>query len=180
MKASGVDYVIIRCGYRGSATGALIQDQNFTKNIKGATAAGLKVGIYVFSQAVNEVEAVKEASLAVACAKGYNLTYPIFIDTESSGGRADRIDKATRTAVVNAFCQTVVNSGYKAGIYASKTWFEDKLSMGAISGSYRIWLAQYAAAPTYKGKYDMWQYSSKGKISGIKGNVDLNLSYMGY
>ncbi len=180
VKASGVDYVIIRCGYRGSATGALIQDQNFTKNIKGATAAGLKVGIYVFSQAVNEVEAVKEASLAVACAKGYNLTYPIFIDTESSGGRADRIDKATRTAVVNAFCQTVVNSGYKAGIYASKTWFEDKLSMGAISGSYRIWLAQYAAAPTYKGKYDMWQYSSKGKISGIKGNVDLNLSYMGY
>lgn len=180
VKASGVDYVIIRCGYRGSATGALIQDQNFTKNIKGATAAGLKVGIYVFSQAVNEVEAVKEASLAVACAKGYNLTYPIFIDTESSGGRADRIDKATRTAVVNAFCQTVVNSGYKAGIYASKTWFEDKLNMGAISGSYRIWLAQYAAAPTYKGKYDMWQYSSKGKISGIKGNVDLNLSYMGY
>lgn len=180
VKASGVDYVIIRCGYRGSATGALIQDQNFKKNIQGATAAGLKVGIYVFSQAVNEVEAVKEASLAVACAKGYNLTYPIFIDTESSGGRADRIDKATRTAVVNAFCQTVANSGYKAGIYASKTWFEDRLNMSAIPGSYRIWLAQYAAAPTYKGKYDMWQYSSKGKISGIKGNVDLNLSYMGY
>ncbi len=180
VKASGVDYVIIRCGYRGSATGALIQDQNFTKNIQGATAAGLKVGIYVFSQAVNEVEAVKEASLAVACAKGYNLTYPIFIDTESSGGRADRIDKATRTAVVNAFCQTVANSGYKAGIYASKTWFEDRLNMSAIPGSYRIWLAQYAAAPTYKGKYDMWQYSSKGKISGINGNVDLNLSYMGY
>lgn len=180
VKASGVDYVIIRCGYRGSSTGALIQDQNFVTNIKGATAAGLKVGIYVFSQAVNEVEAVKEASLAVACAKGYNLTYPIFIDTESSGGRADKIDKATRTAVVNAFCQTVVNSGYKAGIYASKTWFEDKLNMSNISGSYKIWLAQYAAAVTYKGRYDMWQYSSKGKISGINGNVDLNLSYMGY
>ena len=180
VKASGVDYVIIRCGYRGSATGVLVQDQSFTKNIQGATAAGLKVGIYVFSQAVNEVEAVKEASLAVACAKGYNLTYPIFIDTESSGGRADRIDKATRTAVVNAFCQTVANSGYKAGIYASKTWFEDRLNMSAIPGGYRIWLAQYAAAPTYRGKYDMWQYSSKGKISGIKGNVDLNLSYMGY
>jgi len=179
VKASGVDYVIIRCGYRGSSTGVLIQDQNFNKNIQGATAAGLKVGIYVFSQAINEVEAVKEASLAVACAKGYNLTYPIFIDTESSGGRADRIDKATRTAVVNAFCQTVANSGYKAGIYASKTWFEDKLNMGAV-GNYRIWLAQYAAAPTYKGRYDMWQYSSKGKINGIKGNVDLNLSYMGY
>ncbi|MDE7324396.1 MAG: Ig-like domain-containing protein, partial [Lachnospiraceae bacterium] len=180
VKASGVDYVIIRCGYRGSATGVLIEDQTFRTNIKGATAAGLKVGVYVFSQAVNEVEAVKEASLAVSLVKGYNLTYPIFIDTESSGGRADRIDKATRTAVVNAFCQTVASAGYKPGIYASKTWFEDKLNMGAVNGSYKIWLAQYSAAPTYKGKYDLWQYSSKGKISGINTKVDLNYSYLGY
>ncbi|MDE6055937.1 MAG: Lyzozyme M1 (1,4-beta-N-acetylmuramidase), partial [Lachnospiraceae bacterium] len=180
VKASGVDYVIIRCGYRGSSTGALIEDQNFKTNIKGATAAGLKVGVYVFSQAVNEVEAVKEASLAVSLVKGYNLTYPIFIDTEASGGRADKIDKATRTAVVNAFCQTVSSAGYQPGIYASKTWFEDKLNMGAV-GSSRIWLAQYSAAPTYTGrKYDMLQYSSKGKISGISTAVDLNYSYLGY
>ena len=179
VKASGVDYVIIRCGYRGSSTGVLIEDQTFRTNIKGATAAGLKVGVYVFSQAINEVEAVKEASLAVSLVKGYNLTYPIFIDTESSGGRADGIDKATRTAVVNAFCQTVASAGYKPGIYASKTWFEDRLNMSAI-GNYKIWLAQYAATPTYNGRYDMWQYSSKGKISGINGNVDLNYSYLGY
>lgn len=179
VKASGVDYVIIRCGYRGSSTGALIEDQNFKTNIKGATAAGLKVGVYVFSQAVNEVEAVKEASLAVSLVKGYNLTYPIFIDTEASGGRADKIDKATRTAVVNAFCQTVASAGYQPGIYASKTWFEDKLNMGGVN-SCRIWLAQYSAAPTYKGHYDMWQYSDKGKISGIKTDVDLNYSYTGY
>lgn len=178
VKASGVDYVIIRCGYRGSSTGALIEDQNFRTNIKGATAAGLKVGVYVFSQAVDEVEAVKEASLAVSLVKGYNLTYPIFIDTEASGGRADKIDKATRTAVVNAFCQTVASAGYKPGIYASKTWFEDKLNMGAVSGC-KIWLAQYSAAPTYKN-YDMWQYSHKGKISGISTDVDLNYSYLGY
>ncbi len=179
VKASGVDYVIIRCGYRGSLTGALIEDQSFRTNIKGATAAGLKVGVYVFSQAINEVEAVKEASLAVSLVKGYNLTYPIFIDTESSGGRADKIDRATRTAVVNAFCQTVASAGYKPGIYASKTWFEDKLNMGAI-GNYKIWLAQYSTAPTYKGRYDMWQYSSKGTISGISTKVDLNYSYLGY
>lgn len=179
VKSSGVDYVIIRCGYRGSSSGALITDQNFQSNIKGATAAGLKVGIYVFSQAINEVEAVKEASLAVSLAKGYKLTYPIFIDTESSGGRADKIDVATRTAVVNAFCQTVQSAGYQAGIYASKSWFETKLSMGSV-GNYRIWLAQYAAAPTYSGRYDMWQYSSKGTISGINGKVDLNLSYLSY
>lgn len=179
VKASGVDFVIIRCAYRGSSTGALIEDPNFHTNIKGASAAGLKVGIYLFSQAINEVEAVKEASLAVSLAKGYNLTYPIFIDTEASGGRADKIDVATRTAVVNAFCQTVQSAGYKPGIYASKTWYEKKLSMGAI-GNYKIWLAQYAATPTYGGRYDMWQYSSKGKINGIRGNVDLNYSYLGY
>ena len=86
---------------------------------------------------------------------------------------------ATRTAVVNAFCQTVQSAGYQAGIYASKSWFETKLSMGSI-GNYRIWLAQYAAAPTYSGRYDMWQYSSKGTISGINGKVDLNLSYLAY
>ncbi len=179
VKASGVDYVIIRCGYRGSSTGALIEDQNFKTNIKGATAAGLKVGVYVFSQAVNEVEAVKEASLAVSLVKGYNLAYPIFIDTEASGGRADKIDKATRTAVVNAFCQTVVSAGYKPGIYASKSWFEDKLNMGSVA-SCKNWLALYSASPTDKGRYDMWQYSDKGKISGISGNVDLNYSYLGY
>ena len=179
VKSSGVDYVIIRCAYRGSSTGALITDPNFHTNIKGATAAGLKVGIYVFSQAINEVEAVKEASLAVSLAQGYHLTYPIFIDTEASGGRADKIDKNTRTAVVNAFCQTVQSAGYKPGIYASKAWYEGKLNMGTLGG-YKIWLAQYSSAPTYAGKYDMWQYSSKGTINGIKGNVDLNLSYLGY
>ena len=157
----------------------MITDPNFHTNIKGATAAGLKVGIYVFSQAINEVEAVKEASLAVSLAQGYHLTYTIFIDTEASGGRADKIDKNTRTAVVNAFCQTVQNEGYKPGIYASKAWYEGKLNMGTLGG-YKIWLAQYSSAPTYAGKYDLWQYSSKGTINGIKGNVDLNLSYLGY
>ncbi len=180
VKASGVDYVIIRCGYRGSSTGALIEDQNFKSNIKGATAAGLKVGVYVFSQAVDEVEAVKEASLAVSLVKGYNLAYPIFIDTEASGGRADKIDKATRTAVVNAFCQTVASAGYKPGIYASKSWFEDKLSMGSVA-SCKIWLAQYAAAPSYsRTRYDIWQYSSTGRVDGIQGDVDLDLAFYSY
>lgn len=179
VKASGVDYVIIRCGYRGSSSGALIEDPLFKTNIQGAAAAGLKVGIYFFSQAITEAEAVKEASFAVERAKGYNLSYPIFIDTEPSGGRADGLDKATRTAVVNAFCKTVSDAGYKAGIYASKSWFETKLNTSSLT-QYKIWLAQYASAPTYAGRYDMWQYSHKGTISGITGSVDLNYSYLGY
>lgn len=180
VKNSGVSYVIIRCGYRGSSTGALIEDPKFKSNIKGAKAAGLKVGAYFFSQAVNEVEAVEEASMAVNLVSGYGLNYPIFLDVEASGGRGDAISKDTRTAVCKAFCATVQNSGYSAGVYANKTWFTEKINTGSLTG-YKIWLAQYASAPTYKAtKYDMWQYSSKGKISGISGNVDMNISYMNY
>lgn len=180
VKNSGVSYVIIRCGYRGSSTGALIEDPKFRSNIKGAKAAGLKVGVYFFSQAVNEVEAVEEASMAVNLASGYGLNYPIFLDVESSGGRGDGISKETRTEVCKAFCATVQNSGYSAGIYANKNWFSEKINTGSLT-SYKIWLAQYASAPTYSAtRYDMWQYSSKGKVSGINGDVDMNISYMNY
>lgn len=180
VKNSGVSFVIIRCGYRGSSTGALIEDPKFRSNIKGAKAAGLKVGLYFFSQAVNEVEAVEEASMAISLASGYGLNYPIFLDVEASGGRADGVSKETRTAVCKAFCATIQNSGYSTGIYANKTWLNDKIDAGSLT-AYKIWLAQYASAPTYTAtRYDMWQYSSKGKVSGISGNVDMNISYMSY
>ena len=178
--ASGINFAIIRVGYRGSASGALVQDPNFKKNISGATKAGIKVGLYFFTQAVNEAEAVEEASMAMSLASGYKVTYPIFIDTESaSGGRANGLSKSARTAVVKAFCQTVRNGGYKAGVYASKSWYANQLNASALNG-YCIWVAQYNSSCTYSGKYDMWQYSSKGSVSGIKGNVDMNISYTGY
>ncbi|MCR4650551.1 MAG: hypothetical protein K5662_02230 [Lachnospiraceae bacterium] len=179
VKNSGVSYVIIRCGYRGSKTGALVEDPTFKKNIKGATAAGLKVGIYFFSQAVNEVEAVEEASMTISLINGYRISYPVFLDVEDSGGRGDGIDAATRTKVINAYCQTIRNSGYTPGVYANKSWLTSKFSPGKLSGC-KIWLAQYNTEPTYNGRFDMWQYSSKGSVSGISGNVDMNLSYLGY
>lgn len=176
---SGVSYVIIRCGYRGSSQGKLIEDPKFTANIQGATAAGLKVGVYFFTQAVDEVEAVEEASMVLEQIRGYKISYPVFLDVEPSGGRADSIDRATRTAVCRAFCETIQDAGYTAGVYANKTWLTSKLNAGELS-SYKIWLAQYAASPTYTGKYDLWQYKSSGSVSGIKGKVDMNLSYLGY
>lgn len=179
VKASGASYAIIRCGYRGSTTGALIKDPKFEANIAGANAAGLKVGVYFFTQAVNEKEAVEEASMTIDLIKKYRISYPVFLDVEGSGGRADGIDKATRTAVCRAYCATIQDSGYTAGVYANKTWLNSKIDAGSLS-SYKIWLAQYAAAPTYNGRYNLWQYSSKGSVPGIKGNVDLNLSYLGY
>ena len=178
--ASGINFAIIRVGYRGSSSGALVQDPNFKKNISGATKAGIKVGLYFFTQAVNEAEAVEEASMAMSLASGYKVTYPIFIDTESaSNGRANGLSKSARTAVVKAFCQTIRNGGYKAGVYASKSWYANQLNASALNG-YCIWVAQYNSSCTYSGKYDMWQYSSKGSVSGIKGNVDMNISYTGY
>lgn len=180
VKNSGISYVIIRCGYRGYSTGVLVQDPMFEKHISGATSAGLKVGIYFFSQAINEKEAVEEASMAVALARKYSVTYPIFIDTEAvSGGRANSLDGATRTAVCKAFCETVKSAGYTPGVYANKTWLEEKVNMNELS-DYKVWLAQYASKPSYSGKYDMWQYTETGKVTGVKGNVDMNISYMGY
>lgn len=179
VKASGVNYVIIRCGYRGSSQGALIEDPKYKVNIDGATKAGLKVGVYFFSQAVDEVEAVQEASMVLSLVKGYKISYPIFLDVEASGGRADNISKETRTAVCKAFCKTIQNSGYTAGVYANKTWLTSKIDTSQL-GNYKIWLAQYASQPTYTGRYEIWQYKDSGSVPGISGHVDLNLSYLGY
>ena len=179
VKSSGVYFVIIRCGYRGSSGGMLVEDKKFTANIRGASEAGLKVGVYFFTQAIDEVEAVYEASYVLEKIKNYKITYPVFLDVEASGGRGDRISKDMRTKVCKAFCQTIQNAGYTAGVYANKTWLNEKINAGELS-NYKIWLAQYAAIPTYTGKYDMWQYKCTGTVSGISGSVDMDLSYMGF
>ena len=179
VKASGVSYVIIRVGYRGSTQGGLIDDSMFKTNIQGATAAGLKVGVYFVTQAIDETEAVYEASMVLDRIAGYNISYPVFLDVEASNGRGDKISAQTRTAVCQAFCRTIQNAGYTAGIYANKSWLNTKMDASALS-SYKIWLALYSSSNTYAGKCDMWQYTDKGSIAGIKGNVDLNQSYLGY
>ena len=179
VKNSGVSYVIIRCGYRGSTQGALIEDSKFKSNIEGATDAGLKVGVYFFTQAIDNAEALEEASMVLDLVKKYRISYPIFLDVEPSGGRADSLSKEERTAICKTFCETIEKYGYTAGIYANKTWLTNKIDASALNG-YKIWLAQYASTPTYTGRYDMWQYKDTGKVSGIDGNVDLNMSYLGY
>ena len=177
VKNSGVQFVIIRCGYRGSSAGALIEDSKFKSNIKGAQAAGLKVGVYFFTQAVNEVEAVEEASMVINLVKGYTLSFPVYLDVEGSNGRGDSISASQRTANIKAFCGTIANAGYKAGVYANTTSFTSMINTSQIT-NYKIWLAQYAQAVTYTGsRYDMWQYTSKGRVTGISGNVDMNICY---
>jgi len=189
VKASGIDFVMIRAGFRGYGSGLLVEDDLFYTNLKNAKAAGLRVGVYFFSQAINEVEGVEEASMVVSLIRKYgiSLDYPIAFDSEYSGaagnnGRADRLSRSERTAVAVAFCETVRNAGYSAMVYASKSWFETNLSTSAFS-NYYIWLAHYTsggAPSSYSGRYEMWQYTSQGSVNGIAGNVDMNYGYMGY
>ena len=178
VKNAGVEFAIIRAGYRGSVTGAIVEDPYFQANMKGAAASGIPVGVYFFTQAVNEVEAVEEASAVLKLVTQFELDYPIFIDTEGAGGngRADGLDVETRTLVCEAFCRTIENGGYRAGVYASRNWYNNCLETTKLD-HYSIWLAEYRSVPLYQGYYSMWQYTSKGQVDGIKGNVDLNLFY---
>lgn len=175
-----VDFVILRCAYRGySSKGTIAVDSRFKEYAGKAKQYGIPTGIYFFSQAKNDAEAKSEAKTAVELYQMTNKQLPIFIDTENStnypNGRADRLDKATRTNVVLAFCQKVKELGYQPGIYASTSWFYDKLSFNRVK-NYPLWVADYRGTCGLAIR-SIWQYSSKGKVDGIRGNVDVNRLY---
>lgn len=175
--ADGITFAIIRVGYRGYGSGALVEDSTFRRNIQGATAAGLKVGVYFYSQAINEAEAVEEASMVLSLCSGYSLPLGVYYDTEKVAGdtgRADGISAAQRTACAVAFCETIRNAGYSAGVYSYASWFYNSLNYANIS-KYRIWIAQYRDSLDFKYRYDIWQYTSTGKVNGVPGNVDMNV-----
>ncbi len=182
VKAAGASFAIIRIGYRGYETGALVLDSMFENHLAGAKAAGLKVGVYIFSQAINEEEAREEAFACAYVLNGRSLDYPVYFDSEystsSHTGRADNLTKAQRTACAVAFCEELKNYGYEPGVYASTSWFQNHLDLSALSG-YRIWNAHYGvSAPSID--CDMWQGSCTGQLSGVSSSgVDLNISYMG-
>lgn len=179
VKEEGVEFAIIRCGYRGASSGALVIDPRYEENIQGAIDAGIPVGVYFFTQALDEVEAVEEASMVIRLIEAYDVDYPVFLDSESAGGsgRADGLTAKERTAAHKAFLETISAAGYETGVYASRNWLYDRINVTDLS-EYKTWLAEYAEVPAYEGYYDMWQYTSKGKVNGISTNVDLNLCYM--
>lgn len=177
VKEQGIGFVIIRCGYRGYTSGALVEDACFVRNISEANKAGVRVGVYFFTQALNEVEAVEEASMVIALCRDYRVDLPIFIDTETAAGgagRADMLDNETRTTVLKAFLETIESAGYRAGVYASKNWFYERVDHTQLT-DYLTWLAEYKDEPTYDGSFQFWQYTSRGYVNGVTGRVDLNL-----
>lgn len=176
------DFAIIRAGYRGSTFGSVFQDRYFERNIKGALNNGIPVGVYFYTQAISTDEAREEAQFVLKLVGKYNIRYPIYVDTEAStgkNGRADNLSRTVRTQIIKAFCDEIQNNGYKAGVYASKSWFENRLIDSELS-DYEIWVAQYNSECTYNGKYGIWQYTSKGSMAGIKGNVDMDICYKSY
>ncbi len=177
VKNSGISFAFLRCGYSTSDKGTRQADSTFQTNIRNATAAGLDVGAYYFTQAVTEAEAKAEAKLAIqqVQASGCTLNLPLVIDTENLTGRASstKLSRAKRTAIVKAFCETVRNAGYTPMIYASTSWLNNNLDMSKLS-AYKVWVAQYSDSVSYKGTYQCWQYTSSGRVSGISGKVDLD------
>lgn len=175
--SSAISFAVVRVGYRSIGTGALNIDPKGVQNIQGAKAHGITTGAYFYSTAQSEAQAVEEASLAIQQVQAAGgVSMPIFIDWEGNS-RTNAVDANTAAAIINAFCTTVRNSGYRAGLYSDKNHLTNKINMGNISGGTVIWCAQYNTRCTYSGHYDMWQYTSKGSVPGIRGNVDMNQSF---
>ena len=178
---AGVDYAIIRLGFRGTATaGKTAIDPYYVQNMEGALKAGLKVGVYYFTQARTVEEAVEEANIVLENIKGYNVTFPIVYDTEyTDNGRANVLSNAERTACAKAFCDTILAAGYTPVIYANTNWSVLNLNLEELQG-YDFWYAYYGEQLSYPYDFTMWQYTDSGKMDGISGNVDLNISFVDY
>ena len=178
VKAAGIEFVFVRLGYRGyGQEGVLKLDTNFEKNMKGARAAGLDVGVYFFAQAVNETEAIEEAEFVLEHLMEYDLQMPIVYDPESilhEEARTDNVTEEQFTKNTKAFCETIEKSGYDAMIYCNMTWQAFKLDLEELE-EYPIWYADYEEYPQTPYHFDIWQYSNEGSVDGIQGNVDLNI-----
>lgn len=169
-KKAGWDFVILRLGT--VLNGSYYTDQEFELKYKKAIASGLKVGIYWYTMAKSVADAKKEANYVVKVLKGRKLTYPVFYDIEDA--RQNDLGKSLNKKMCEAFCKVIEDAGYSAGVYASTNWLTNKID--TISKKYYVWVAQYNSTCTYKGRYEMWQYSSTKEVSGIGKKIDVNIS----
>lgn len=176
--ADGVEFAFIRVGLRGYGTeGKLVEDEYFEQNVKGALQAGIKVGVYFYSQAITDEELLEEANLVLEKVKPYNIELPIVFDVEKvSGGkgRANELSVEERTRLTALFCQTIQDAGYKPMIYHNMEMGTLMLDLGQLE-QYDKWFAYYNDDLCYPYAYKVWQYSEKGAVDGINEEVDLNI-----
>lgn len=182
VKNAGIEFAIIRVGYRTYGGGEITLDTTFEQNLKNADTAGIKTGVYFFSQAVDPEEAIEEADAVIDAIRPYNITYPVIFDWELISGDSARTDTVTVDNLADAcisFCERVKSAGYTPMIYQNKNTTMFKLDLPKLQ-DYDFWLAEYGDEPTYYYDYQMWQYSSTGKVPGISGEVDMNISFKDY
>ena len=178
VKAAGIEFVMIRIGYRGSEQGLLFEDEWCQRNYEGAKAAGLKVGAYWFSQSISPQEAVEEARYAMKIIKKWQLDMPLVYDWEfiSEESRTGFVEARLLTDCTLAFCREVEKAGYDAMIYFNPTQSRKQMYLEELT-DYGFWLAMYSEEMTYEYKVDMWQYTCEGSVPGIEGHVDINLYF---
>ena len=181
--SSGVTFAIIRLGYRGyGSEGTLNLDPYFLDNIQEAKAAGLKVGVYFFSQAITVEEAAQEAQFVLSYLSGTQLDYPVVYDWEPISGvnaRTDGLDSVTLTDCAITFCETVAQAGYTPMVYYNKPVGYGRYDLSRLT-AYDVWFAQYASQPDMYYNYRIWQYTSSGSVPGISTRVDMNIAFIPY
>ena len=180
--ADGVEFALVRVGYRGYTKGGLIADEQFENNIDGALSNGIMTGAYMFSSAINEKEAKEEADYAIEMLAGRSLEYPVVFDQEpvpDQSGRANKLSNKQYTANAKAFCSRVVEAGYQAMIYGNQHHLA-KLQLKELA-DYPIWYAEYGVSkPTGEFDFTMWQYATDGAIEGIESAVDMNIHFLSF
>ncbi len=174
---AGYEFAILRVGYRGSTKGGLVMDEKFYSYADGAYNAGIDIGCYFFSQAINEAEAIEEANFVLKAIKGMHITMPIVYDPELVEGSSNRTANMTRdeyTKCAIAFCDTIKNAGYDTMIYSNLHWQNNNFDMGELS-AYDFWYADYNSTPQSPYAFTMWQASESASVPGISGNADIDL-----
>ena len=182
VKADGVQFAFIRAGLRGYESGTIYEDTRVRENLEGATSNGIPVGMYFYTQAATPKEAVEEAEMVLNIISGYDVTWPIVLDAElenSSTSRTKDLTARQRTENAIAFCERIRLAGYKTMIYGNLRMLCGEMEIEKLE-EYDKWFAQYFYLPRYPYEFGIWQYSSTGRVSGISGDVDLNLAFRDY
>ena len=174
VKANDIQFAMLRCG-TGAKGGS--KDKFFEQNYKQARENDIFLGAYYYTYATTVDQAKRDADNVLEWIKGKKFEYPIVFDIEDS--TQANLGKAKISAIIKAFCEKVEKAGYYVMVYANKDWLENRIDED-VKTKYDIWLAQWTDKPTYKGNYGIWQYTSKGKVNGISGNVDMDISYKNY
>ena len=182
LKKAGVDFVMIKVGGRGYSSGNIVLDSSYKDYMNGAKNAGLGIGVYFYSQAVDKDEVCEEAETLLELIKDYPVKYPVVFDMESVEGdmaRTDVLDISTRTELARIFLKTIKAEGYTPMLYGDKEWLVTKLDLEKLQ-DYDVWLSQETDTPDYPYEYTMWQYNKSGTVSGISGTAGLNISLVNY